>query len=134
MQASIMSNQQKPAPPGPCNRSEGVSFNPTGNFSLPSAEGTNESFCQAPLTDMAWKWLTQVGAGSWELRASSPGLGFLTPSFSTGLPHLSHPQGVWLQESVNSGCLRSTFQSQGASESISLLCHLFLCGGNKPCK
>lgn len=40
-----MSNRQKPAPPGPCNHSEGVSFIIlTANFSLQSAEGTNGFF------------------------------------------------------------------------------------------
>lgn len=66
--ASIMSNQQKPAPPGPCNHSEGVSFTPDANFSLQSTKVFNESFCQALLQT----WLESVFPGwSWDLGESN---------------------------------------------------------------
>lgn len=67
---------------------------------------TNE-FWLSTLADVAWKWLSQAGAGSWERTMLC-----LDPSFSTGFPHLGHPQGVWLQESVNPGCLGPIIQSQ----------------------
>lgn len=131
-----MSNQQKPAPPEPCNQSEGVSFTPTANFSLQSAEGTNE-FLPSTLAHVAWKWLSQAGFGSWE-RAMSVAQSFLpsgrlprSPLPRLLFPHWSSspqsPQGVWLQESVNSGCLSSVAQP----ELISFLFHLFLCGGQQ---
>lgn len=90
-----MSNQAKPAPPGPCNHSEGVSFTLAANFTLQSAESTSE-FLPSTLADMTYKGLAQVGAGSWE-RAMSvaqsfvprdrlPAPPYLGPSFCTGLP------------------------------------------------
>lgn len=130
-----MSNQAKPAPPGPCNHSEGVSFTLAANFTLQSAESTSE-FLPSTLADMTYKGLAQVGAGSWE-RAMSvaqsfvprdrlPAPPYLGPSFSTGLPHLGHPQGMCLTAGV------SELQMPKFSCSvciISFLFHLFLCGG-----
>lgn len=120
-----MTNQQKPAPPGPCNHSEGVSFTPTANFSMQSAEVPVSLFAKYPyrhgleVSCPHWVW---VGAGKeqslWP-RVSSPVVGFPTIScpdllFSAGFPHLSHPWGVWLQECVNSRCQSPLLSHRGA--------------------
>lgn len=104
-QASIITDQWKPAPPEPYNHSEGVSFTPMANFSMQSAE-VPRSLCQAPLQTWLGIKSPKLGLGGgmeqslWP-RASSPVVGFPTPScpdlpFSSGFPH---PQGIWLQVS-----------------------------------
>lgn len=136
--ASIMSNQQKPAPPGPCNHSEGVSFMPDANFSLQSTKVFNESFCQAllqtwlesvsPRLELGSRWKQYMWSGAFypmEAFPIAPAWALLSLlSFLTTVTH--KVSGLW--ESMNSGCPGSVMLSQRGSELTSLQFHLFFCG------